>query len=659
MITKEIFKEYMTRKCDHHTWLSHNQKTRLSLLKKMIEMDLGKDKVDEQLSDEGDNHFDTLYEYTRYYPKECEEILNTMKIDPISKLILGMKDYQEISNLSRLWFMEHFKGNARRADTIDGTLDGEAIYDQVTIESNTRRLLSDASVTIIFEGQMSYHGLVARWDALVKKNQSYHLYEVKGSNSVYKRNSMNLKDEFLHDIFFQYYVYKHCGLDISKISFLHLNSDYENSPFSDVFYPFDLNNIMQLFKECHDTTSDQIPILEFLDEQNLELSKEVQDLQTFVSQSSAPNPSVKYGCRKCLLMSECHPTMDDHHILNLTCDGAAGGTHTRTKKLIESGVFQMSDITNPFLDHEYPETKIAKDQKTKKEKDKRSLARLQINYAKGLIKEMNHFDFERMKVLLPDYKFPLVFFDFESFSYPIPLVTQAQPWEQVCSQYSMHVVKEGYDLIQHDYDGKEETGRIQHFEFIGNPKSDQFVSPDLHLLQQLEKDLFQSGIDWNKDSFTMVFYNKSYEISRFKRLMEKYPLYKPFIEQCLKQVVDLRDFFINGCWYRKDFNGRTSLKVVVKSLVKDPEFKERYYNDDQFIERLDYASGSIKNGGVALDAYQSLLRKVLIEGDALEHDSILEALRYYCKIDTWSNVVIFDLLRKIYNEHKQGKFINW
>ena len=104
---------------------------------------------------------------------------------------------------------------------------------------------------------------------------------------------------------------------------------------------------------------------------------------------------------------------------------------------------------------------------------KKSYARLQIEYAKGNIHAKNAIELERMKKILnDDYpEYPLVFFDFETFMYPVPLVENARPWEQICCQYSMHVVHEGYDLAAHDFD-RGVGGKITHYEFIGNPRRD-------------------------------------------------------------------------------------------------------------------------------------------------------------------------------------------
>ena len=61
---------------------------------------------------------------------------------------------------------------------------------------------------------------------------------------------------------------------------------------------------------------------------------------------------------------------------------------------------------------------------------------MQIEYAKGMIKAKNAMEIKNMqKIYNRDYsEYPLVFFDFETFMYPVPLVENSHPWEQICCQ---------------------------------------------------------------------------------------------------------------------------------------------------------------------------------------------------------------------------------
>ena len=80
------------------------------------------------------------------------------------------------------------------------------------------------------------------------------------------------------------------------------------------------------------------------------------------------------------------------------------------------------------------------------------------------------------------------------------------------------------------------------------------------------------------------------------------------------------------------------------------EFAQIVYGKylQRILKTLDYQQGLIQNGAVALDVYQSLLRKVLLHQDVEDiHQPMLNALLAYCKIDSWGTVVLYDLIRNI------------
>jgi hypothetical protein len=245
-------------------------------------------------------------------------------------------------------------------------------------------------------------------------------------------------------------------------------------------------------------------------------------------------------------------------------------------------------------------------------------------------------------------KFPLIFFDFETFSYPIPLVENTRPWERVCCQYSMHIVQKDYDVLQHDF-SKGLGGGIQHQEFIGNPQKDRLINPELALIHTLQQQLSSANIDVENGQFTMVVYNKNFEKGELRRMASKYPAYANFLTLLNTRVVDLLDFFTSGYWYQPSFGGRVSLKVTQPEILKSQRVQDLYQGHyPAIVDSLNYKQGLIQNGSVALDVYQSLLRKVLLHRPVDEqHDAFIRALLAYCKIDSWGTVVLYDIIRRV------------
>lgn len=630
MITKQLFKEYLNHECPKLVWVLYHEHDHIYLLKKIINKHLN-----EEL-EEVDDYLESLFEIIRMHPEESKRILDDQMDDNdfISSLIFEMNNTNEVSAFSREWFINQYTvDTVKRADTIDGSIDGEIIYNQNLIEFKTKQLLEDPTVQVILEGQLSVEGLVSRWDGLVKHDTGYRLYEVKGSN--------NIKKDHIYDVFFQYHVYKKYGLNIEDVSILHINNEFDSGTFRSRLYPMNFVHVNEFFKETKDYHNRiDYNILDYLKAHCSELESKIQEIQTIIKLPKEPESHVMYDCKKgskCILLNDCHE-LTSNHIFNLTCDRSGGGKHEVVKSLLDQGITTMTEINEAHLS-QFP---------VKRDHHKYSLARYQIENAKGNIKETNTIKCDLIKKELLKYDVSkLVFFDFESASYPIPIFQNSKPWEQVTTQYSMHVLDRDYDLTKHDFNSHEKTGDIQHFEYIGHPLNDLINNPDLMLIEQLIHDFEESNIDWKSDDFKMVVYNKSYEIGRFKNLKDKYPHYTEFITSCIDHIIDLRTFFINGWWCRADFNGKTSLKVIQKAFINDPEIQKHYKDVKDFYFNLDYSQGPITNGSVALEAYQSLQRKALLGSVSIkEQFEVLEGLKYYCKIDTWSTVIIYDLLKR-------------
>ena len=91
------------------------------------------------------------------------------------------------------------------------------------------------------------------------------------------------------------------------------------------------------------------------------------------------------------------------------------------------------------------------------------------------------------------------------------------------------------------------------------------------------------------------------------------------------QLVDLREIFARQLYVHPKFRGSTSIKAVLPALV--PE--------------LSYKTLVIQDGGTASEKWW----KMVAPGtDAAERASIGEALREYCKLDTYAMYAIWKKL---------------
>ena len=82
---------------------------------------------------------------------------------------------------------------------------------------DTNKAIQNQNI-IITEASFNYNNNFCSVDILKKENNNYELYEVKSSTEV--------KDIYLHDAAYQYYVLTKLGLNVTKVSIVHINSNY-------------------------------------------------------------------------------------------------------------------------------------------------------------------------------------------------------------------------------------------------------------------------------------------------------------------------------------------------------------------------------------------------------------------------------------------------
>ena len=377
-----------------------------------------------------------------------------------------------------------------------------------------------------------------------------------------------------------------------------------------------------------------------------------------IAKLSKVEPKMKYMCVKgprCPFTNMCFKNDNDpDSMFKLTRWNLYGGDWRKTSEIMESGCLKISEIPDNLM--KFPE--ITKS-------GRRCNALSQILIQKGKIKEKYILDMSRIKeILFRDYMNDsidyLLFFDFESFMYPIPLVENSIAWKQVVSQYSMHVVEKEYDLAKHDF-AKGKGGGVTHFEFIADPDVTKYQNPSIPLYETLKAQLESIGIDPYAKNYKVIVFNRNFEQGRLKDFRDDFTGIADqklieFVWNFRENVVDLLDFFTFGGIYCRDFNGRGSLKVVQPTLADDEDVKAFYTKTLPYDlgYTLDYHKGDkclVYNGGICLDLYKSLLVRSHLGGQKPKEpstkDLLAEALAY-CKIDSWGTVIIYDIIKNVY-----------
>ncbi len=698
MITKSIIKDYVARKCPYLAKASIDDNTLLRLIESYLEFgskeDIEEAIVDDAFDDNDDPSVDKTFDIIEimkdylYLKEDIEKlIIKHQQENPLYGLLKKYEDTQVTARLSRRYIeLIYGEDKCRRCDVNDF---GVETTNQKYIVEKTKQYLKDPSVKVIFEGQVEHNDLRARFDVLVKEdNGTFTLIEAKGSNSPFTHPKKEyeihtgIKIPYLYDLLFQYYIYTKEGINIARLGYLHLNREFKFSS-SDVNYPNlsneDVNNLFRLsfdlnLKKNKEET-EIVPIITYFDSDAYQkidkdgnpkitpIEEVISDIR-FIATKFEVEPNKHYECvkgGKCPFLLSCFNDADNpNSIFKLTRWNIYGGTWQRSKKLIEAGIEHISDIP----------TSVVNEYKEESEKDgviKYGNARSQIKFqtewlGKGfdyvihmdLMNSILHRDYLNDDI---DY---LVFFDFESIQNPVPLMKDAHPWQQVVTQYSMHIVGRGYDLTKHDF-AKGRGGNCSHYEFIGHPSIDGYINPEFSLFKTLKEQLIDFGINPMAKNYKVVVFNQNFEKTRmdeFVRLYASHPEVDAdlinFVQNFNDNVVDLLDFFTSGSFYGTKFNGRGSLKVVQPTLCDDEDVQAYYDSinlpfDLRF--SLDYhkEGALVYNGGICLDLFKALLVRNHIDptdNDPDENEMLGQALAY-CKIDSWGTVIIYDVLKHV------------
>lgn len=681
MITKTVIKDYVSKRCPFLVKMELEDKTLVQLLQNSIDSRKKYQELAEQEKeisnggedDEGFNLVDILRDYP-HLTRIIKRYERNLPQNAVEQLIEQYNDDQIVSKLSRTYFERKYgKENCRRCDVDE---DGKDFINQSAVVHLTNKYLNDPSVKVIFEGQIELNDLRARFDVLIKNDDgSFDIVEVKGTNDVFKHPSKSpeidssIKEKYLYDLLFQYYIYLKVHPNIRSLFYMFTNRDYElkkhaypisNEELDDLFVLKDFINLKDgsiSLREYFD--SDQYIDDSLTDEERDEVSIEgiISKIHE-IEKMAKINPKMSYLCRKgpaCPFIAMCfgEEAEEPNSVFKLTNWGSYGGYFGRTKRIIDDGITKISDI-NPEL-YDYGEFKKGGD---------KSNAYTQIQYQKGQIKTKYVLDKKKIEeILRRDYLNELIdyliFFDFESFQYPIPLVEHVGPWKQVVSQYSMHIVKKGYDLSKHNFE-KGCGGDCRHFEFIANPDVTKYENPSISLYQTLKSQLEEFGIKPMDKNYRVVVFNKNFEKTRMNEFIKDFATIPDvnllqFVRNFNENVVDLLDFFTSGGMYCRDFNGRGSLKVVQPTLADDEDVKKFYKKRLPFdlAYSLDYHKGDkclVYNGGICLDLYKSLLvRSHLSEKNPkLKTEDLLAEALAYCKIDSWGTVIIYDIIKNVY-----------
>jgi hypothetical protein len=199
--------------------------------------------------------------------------------------------------------------------------------------------------------------------------------------------------------------------------------------------------------------------------------------------------------------------------------------------------------------------------------------------------------------------YPIYYLDYETIMSGVPVVPGTKSFQQIPFQFSLHIQNKDDDNLNN----------IQHKEFLHDKNSDP------------RPDFIRNLIDYCGQIGTILVYNKTFEISRNNELIHDFPEYSDELNNINERIIDLFEPFRKRNLYSPKQHGSASIKYVL------PAFTES-----------SYSALTIKNGGDASNIYKSYFINKFDNTFKQTKEDLLK----YCKLDTYSMVLLFDVLIK-------------
>jgi hypothetical protein len=236
-----------------------------------------------------------------------------------------------------------------------------------------------------------------------------------------------------------------------------------------------------------------------------------------------------------------------------------------------------------------------------------------------------------IKKALKKLQYPLYFLDYETVGPAIPLWDSTRSYQQVCFQYSLHVLREPPK--------KGAKGKLEHYEYLAEGGDSRRAAnivaaaprnPVPGLLKQLKHDIAD-------DQGSVIVWYKSFEMTRNQEMAEMYPEYRDFLESVNGRIYDLRDIFKDLLYVHPDFRGSTSIKAVLPALV--PELSYDNLEDIREGTMAGLRWLQLNFGG------SDLTEAERVQGTDEERTRVRQNLLNYCERDTLAMVRVMDVVR--------------
>lgn len=268
---------------------------------------------------------------------------------------------------------------------------------------------------VIFEATLQHDQCLVMIDVLKKSQEGWHMIEVKSATRI--------KDTHIEDAAFQYYVATKCGLNITQVTVMHLNSQYIRKGPLSVRKLFKLKACTQKVKKRAEKIEEKITALRMV------LGSDVEPHQNIGPQCFSPY--------ECDFKAHCWQKVPDCSIFNLISLPIK-----KKSEWYQKGIVQIKDIPAHF-----------------------SLTRYQRQQVKSELTNTPYINAVEIKKWLRRLRFPLCFMDFEAYQHPIPPYPNTTPYESIPFQFSIDSIRNFHDA-PHNHSFLAPVGQDSRPEFV-------------------------------------------------------------------------------------------------------------------------------------------------------------------------------------------------
>lgn len=454
----------------------------------------------------------------------------------MDKVYLSKSRYCKGVQCEKILWLNEYKPKSAEVDDNDALFEtgrqvGELAkglfgeYEDIPFDKNsvmmekTEKLIKDKP-NVITEASFSYENNFCRVDILKNDSDGVEIYEVKSSTEI--------KDIYLDDIAYQYFVLSNLGLNVKKACIVYINKEYIRGKELDIEQLFNIDDVTDIAIEKQDEIRDEIDLInEYMEEHGRD-NEPVRDIGDYC-----------FNPYSCAFWKYCTRDLPEPNVFDIS------GMQTRTKlKKYNEGIISFEDLANEKINQKYLE---------------------QIDFA--LHDREPKIEKEVIEGFLSSLTYPLYFIDYEACNYAIPQYEGTKPYQQIPFQYSLHIIPE-------------EGAPLEHKEFLAEVDDENMIR---NFAESMIGDLSEDG--------SVIVYNKVFEESHVnKKLAEMYPDLKDEIERINGNIVDLMVPFRNRNYYTKEMEGSYSIKYVLPALFPDDD--ELDYGNLELIHKGDEASNA-------------------------------------------------------------------